>query len=147
MHVLAAFVIIIAFYSGFHPINEAPKNELMIATDGADRVKVRETVTSLEDLKKQNIVQQTYDYSCGSAALATLLNYHFGEDFEERQVIQGLLPSLCRFPWHPPRPCFPGRPLARQHQLHQTGVHRQMVPERHFHRLSRRRPGDRPFKS
>jgi predicted double-glycine peptidase len=91
MHVLAAFVIIIAFYSGFHPINDAPKNELMIATDGTDRVKVRETVTSLEELKKQNIVQQTYDYSCGSAALATLLNYHFGEDFDERQVIQGLL--------------------------------------------------------
>jgi len=91
MHVLAAFVIIIALYSGFHPINDAPKNELTVTTDGADRVKVRDTVVSLEDLKKQNVVQQTYDYSCGSAALATLLNFHFGENFDERQVIQGLL--------------------------------------------------------
>ena len=91
MHVLAAFLIIIGLYSGFHPINEAPKNELTITTDGADRVKMRETVTPLEDFNKNNIVHQTYDYSCGSAALATLLNYYLGEDFEERQVIQGLL--------------------------------------------------------
>lgn len=91
MHVLAAFLIIIGLYAGFRPINEAPRNELTITTDSADRVKVRENVTSIEDRNKRNVVKQAYDYSCGSAALATLLNYHFGEDFEERQVIQGLL--------------------------------------------------------
>lgn len=91
MHVLAAFIITIGLYAGFHPINEAPKNELMITTDGADRVKVRDRLTPIDELNKKNVVRQTYDYSCGSAALATLLNYHFGEDFDERQVIQGLL--------------------------------------------------------
>jgi uncharacterized protein len=62
-----------------------------IYSDGTGRVKVRETVTPLEDLNKHNVTKQTYDYSCGSAALATLLNFHLGEKFDERQVIQGLL--------------------------------------------------------
>lgn len=91
MHVLAAFLIFIGLYTGFQTIREIPENELVITTDAAGRVKVRDTVTSIEAINKANIVRQEYDYSCGSAALATLLNYRFGEDFEERQVIQGLL--------------------------------------------------------
>ena len=91
MHVLAAFLIFIGLYSGFKTIQDVPENQLTIATDAADQVKVRDTVTSIKTLNQEHIVQQAYDYSCGSAALATLLNYHFGEDFEERQVIQGLL--------------------------------------------------------
>jgi predicted double-glycine peptidase len=42
-------------------------------------------------MKDENIVKQQYDYSCGSAALATLLNYYLGENFTEEQVIQGLM--------------------------------------------------------
>ena len=42
-------------------------------------------------MKDENIVKQQFDYSCGSAALATLLNYYLGENFTEEQVIQGLM--------------------------------------------------------
>ena len=37
------------------------------------------------------IVHQAFDYSCGSASLTTLLNGYLDRDFDERQVMQGLL--------------------------------------------------------
>lgn len=42
-------------------------------------------------LKFQNIVKQAYDYSCGSAALVTLLVNHLGLDVNEQQAMEGML--------------------------------------------------------
>lgn len=39
----------------------------------------------------RGIVHQQFDYSCGSAALTTLLNGYLGRQFEERQIMEGLL--------------------------------------------------------
>ncbi len=39
----------------------------------------------------QGLVRQAYDYSCGSAALTTLLNGYLGRQFTEKQVMDGLL--------------------------------------------------------
>lgn len=39
----------------------------------------------------RNITQQAYDYSCGSAALTTVLEFYLGRSFEERQIMEGLL--------------------------------------------------------
>lgn len=39
----------------------------------------------------RGIVHQAYDYSCGSAALTTLLNGYLGRQFQERQIMEGLL--------------------------------------------------------
>jgi predicted double-glycine peptidase len=39
----------------------------------------------------RNIVHQAYDYSCGSAALTTLLNGYLGRQFQEKQIMDGLL--------------------------------------------------------
>lgn len=41
--------------------------------------------------KYKNIVHQAYDYSCGSAALTTVLNGYLGRQFQERQIMDGLL--------------------------------------------------------
>lgn len=41
--------------------------------------------------KFKNVVRQSYDYSCGSAALTTLLDFYLGRNFQERQVMEGLL--------------------------------------------------------
>ena len=38
-----------------------------------------------------NVVRQAYDYSCGSAALTTVLDFYLGRNFQERQVMEGLL--------------------------------------------------------
>ena len=36
------------------------------------------------------MVRQAYDYSCGAAALATVLHYHFGYPVTERDAIMGM---------------------------------------------------------
>ncbi|MBZ2167732.1 MULTISPECIES: C39 family peptidase [Marinobacter] len=48
-------------------------------------------VEPLVEQKYRNIVRQAYDYSCGSAALTTVLNFYIGRQLNERQVMEGLL--------------------------------------------------------
>lgn len=43
-------------------------------------------VASLKDLRHRNTLQQQYDFSCGSAALATLLTYHYAYPVSEQDV-------------------------------------------------------------
>jgi len=50
-----------------------------------------ETVVPLSEKKFHHISRQTYDYSCGSAALTTLLNGYLGRQFTEKQVMDGML--------------------------------------------------------
>src|SRR5690606_34749716 len=51
-------------------------------------------VRSWKQLKEQNIVMQRLDYSCGAAALATVIRYYWGDPATEDQflrVLGGLL--------------------------------------------------------
>lgn len=48
-------------------------------------------VSSLQDFKNKGVVRQRYDYSCGSAALTTLLNFFLGLEVDEQRVMNGLL--------------------------------------------------------
>ena len=45
---------------------------------------------SLVETKYDTVIRQQYDFSCGSAALATLLTHHYGTPREETQVFQGM---------------------------------------------------------
>lgn len=45
---------------------------------------------SFESLRFNTVVRQKYDFSCGSAALATLLRYHYGTAHDEEQVFRGM---------------------------------------------------------
>lgn len=47
-------------------------------------------VASLADRKFATIVRQQYDFSCGSAAVATLLTYHYGRETTERDAFQSM---------------------------------------------------------
>lgn len=47
-------------------------------------------VWSWQALKQRNVVMQKRDYSCGAAALATILRYHFGDPVTEDQVLRVL---------------------------------------------------------
>lgn len=47
-------------------------------------------VVSWNELKTQNIVMQRRDFSCGAAAMATVLRYHWGEDVNETQILVAL---------------------------------------------------------
>lgn len=41
-------------------------------------------------LKEKHLVKQELDFSCGSAAVATIFNYYLGEHVTEKDVIEGL---------------------------------------------------------
>jgi len=93
MEVLACFFILIAFLGTQYPMADLPEG-LMIShtrTPGMEALSLKHEVKPLNEFKDRNIVKQEYDYSCGSAALATLLNHYLGEKFNEQQVIQGLM--------------------------------------------------------
>jgi len=47
-----------------------------------------------KDIRERNIVMQRFDYSCGAAALATLLNYYFKDDVKEADILNGVLDNL-----------------------------------------------------
>jgi predicted double-glycine peptidase len=45
----------------------------------------------MRDIRYSNIVSQQYDYSCGAAALATMLKYGYGIDIPETELIQRMM--------------------------------------------------------
>jgi uncharacterized protein len=47
-------------------------------------------VSSFKDLRLRQVVHQTEDYSCGAAAVATILHYYFGVPVTEREAIVGM---------------------------------------------------------
>lgn len=47
-------------------------------------------VKSLKERQYRNISRQMYDNSCGSAALSTLLTYHYGKPVDEATVYQSM---------------------------------------------------------
>lgn len=49
------------------------------------------TVTSMRDLHFTHIVRQEKDFSCGAAALATILKYAFGLNVSEDAVTKGMM--------------------------------------------------------
>lgn len=91
MHILAAFVIFLAFANGFHPISEEKESHAVFVVDPDQRIVLRTPVVTDEIIQFRHLVRQNFDYSCGSAALATLLNAAMGENLTERQVIHGLM--------------------------------------------------------
>lgn len=76
----------------FLEVNPQEKGVVHFETGyGDNRVRLSETIEPLTELKYSNVVRQQYDYSCGSAALTTLLDFYLGRNFQERQVMEGLL--------------------------------------------------------
>lgn len=45
-------------------------------------------VKSFQEKRFQTVIKQQYDFSCGSAALATLLTFHYGRSLNEQAVFQ-----------------------------------------------------------
>jgi hypothetical protein len=54
-------------------------------------VPVTKAVHSMRDIRYGHIVGQQYDYSCGSAALATLLRYGYDIDIPEAELIARMM--------------------------------------------------------
>ena len=89
--IAAIFAIVIGFTSSVYTVRDQPKSEINIAVPGPGPGYIRAYINPLSEIKKTHLIKQSYDFSCGSAALAILLNFYLGENFTEKQVIQGLI--------------------------------------------------------
>ena len=49
---------------------------------------------TIKELRDQNVVKQRLDYSCGAAALATLLRYYFNDPTSEARILRIILSTL-----------------------------------------------------
>jgi predicted double-glycine peptidase len=47
-------------------------------------------VESFKERRLRQVVRQTEDFSCGAAALATILHYYYGQELNERDAIFGM---------------------------------------------------------
>lgn len=71
-------LLVLALGFGFAGFAASPANSL-------------EPVRSLLELRRENVVVQDYDLTCGAAALATILTYQHGDAVSEREVAEGLI--------------------------------------------------------
>lgn len=57
-------------------------------------MRIEQRVTSIVAMRDAGVVKQRFDYSCGSAALATLLTYGLNDPVREDELLRALLASL-----------------------------------------------------
>jgi predicted double-glycine peptidase len=60
----------------------------------APGLRVDRPAATLKDARDRNVVKQRFDFSCGAAALATILRYGLGTPVTERQVLGELFALL-----------------------------------------------------
>ncbi|PKN88935.1 MAG: peptidase C39 [Deltaproteobacteria bacterium HGW-Deltaproteobacteria-1] len=85
-------IVVLGLVNPYVPIQEVPNNELrVVAGTQAAPATFHQGLKAQSDFNNAHVVKQQYDYSCGSAALATLLNYYLGEQLTEKQIIQALI--------------------------------------------------------
>lgn len=65
----------------------AHAGEILVMTGGSY---LRVDVESLQERKFETITRQRFDFSCGSAALATLLTHHYDMDTGEAEPLQAM---------------------------------------------------------
>ncbi len=62
-----------------------------VQLDAGGLLRIRKPVKTFKDFKTQRAVLQRYDYSCGAAALATILQHYYGLPVNEQSVVAYLL--------------------------------------------------------
>jgi len=89
---LLASIIGYTMLTEFVEIDAQPKGIVYFETGfGENTITQHQSIEPLSEFRYNNVIRQAYDYSCGSAALTTLLDFYLGRNFQERQVMEGLL--------------------------------------------------------
>ena len=52
---------------------------------------LKKEVKSWIEFKNERLIRQNYDYSCGSAALATILSHYYDTNISEQMILAGIL--------------------------------------------------------
>jgi predicted double-glycine peptidase len=63
----------------------------LVAAPCAVKAADSDPVRSILELRRDGVVIQQWDLSCGAAALATILNYQHGDQLSEREIALGLM--------------------------------------------------------
>ncbi len=79
-----------AQYAALHPADQ-PVVELRPVSVVPDKPAKPRPVRSLLEMRHENVVIQSWDLSCGAAALATLLRNEFGDKITEKDVAHALM--------------------------------------------------------
>jgi uncharacterized protein len=82
------FALSFSFLLVFLALRSAAASELKLYGVAGSSAEFTVRVVSLKEAKFRRTIKQQYDFSCGSAALATLLTYHYGDAVTEAQVFQ-----------------------------------------------------------
>jgi predicted double-glycine peptidase len=72
-----------------------PKDATLHATPD-EAVRVRASLKSWRAMQRENVVFQRMDYSCGSAALATMFQYYFEDNITEKDVLKKIFEQLLK---------------------------------------------------
>lgn len=59
-----------------------------VAVPGASFGNFNVKVMSIQEAKFRTVIRQQYDFSCGSAVLATLLTYHYADPVNEQEIFK-----------------------------------------------------------
>ncbi|AZP13656.1 MULTISPECIES: C39 family peptidase [Undibacterium] len=81
-----------AIWSKHEPLDR-PKNQFELQQTGVGGGPITQSVVMepFSELKYKHIARQAFDYSCGSAALVTILNFHLGLSVTEQEAMEGML--------------------------------------------------------
>ena len=69
---------------------ELPEGVYQVSTNLAPGQHEVLKVRPLDEIKRTDMIHQAYDYSCGSAALTTVMNFFLGENLQENEVMEGM---------------------------------------------------------
>ncbi len=90
--ILAALMGISGILAKHEPVDRpADQFELQQSMVGGGPGSAPVHIEPFSELKYRSITRQAYDYSCGSAALVTILHYHLGLDVTEQQSMEGMM--------------------------------------------------------
>ncbi|TLE01453.1 peptidase C39 [Helicobacter muridarum] len=64
--------------------------EVFISTDS---INVQKPIVSWIQIRDKNLIRQEYDYSCGSASLATILAYYYHIETSEKEILDAIFLS------------------------------------------------------
>lgn len=59
-------------------------------------IRIEIPLKSVKDLRDNSIIKQSVDYSCGAAALSTILTYSFGDEVDEDDILLFILLPLSK---------------------------------------------------
>lgn len=66
-------------------------NDALAASFRVGGIRVNKDVKNWGEIKNQNVVRQSLDYSCGAAGLSTVMKYYLQDPITEHQIIDTLL--------------------------------------------------------